>query len=86
MQSIDTRIARLLPVARRLLTEGIDPGRLEFFDSLPDEPMHMPKISDRDLESQLVGWSTARAEQTYLVGIAVGLLLNSATFLKNGRI
>jgi hypothetical protein len=81
MTPLDARVSQMVPVARKLLLNGIDPERLEFFDDLPQvqvDPKTEPRL--REIER-----ATEEAVQAYLVGMAVGLLLNAAMFLNRGE-
>lgn len=77
-QSFEARVRRMLPEARKLLeTGGIHSDRIDLGEHVgASEPEH---LSDTQLE-QLTDYSDAH----YVLGVAVGLLLNSSTFLKGG--
>jgi hypothetical protein len=76
MKSIETQVRALLPTARQLLEEGIGPERL---DETISTPSNFPDVEGAQMDA-VIKWANAH----YLLGIAVGLSLNPATFLKGG--
>ena len=78
-RDIYARLRTMLPIAKeRLANEGIGLEHAEFSENIPaDEPKGMTEQQT----AMLVEWT----EATYVLGIAVGLLLNSALVLDSLR-
>jgi hypothetical protein len=68
------RIRKALPIAKRVLAEGLDSRRCEWSAHIPaQEPQG---LTDQQI-AQFVKWT----EATYEIGIAVGLMLRPDTVL-----
>ena len=70
------RIHEMLPVARQILADnGISDEPCEFSESIP---AHEPPLMTKEQVEKFVEWT----ETTWVLGIAVGLLLNPALILR----
>ncbi len=72
------RVRLLLPVARQCLADGIDPSRCEICDDYDEAAGHgFPEVADDEV-SRAVHYLDA----VYLLGITVGLSMQSAPVLE----
>jgi hypothetical protein len=79
MKRFETRLRQAMPAARELLATGIDPLENDgFWEILPaGAPELGPFFIDDDRGGAALEW----AREIYVVGIAVGMLLNASIYL-----
>jgi len=74
---LNDRVKALMPVARKLLADGMDDARVEWSEDIPyDEP--------RGLSDRQIGELVACIEVAYATGIALGLMLRPEAFGTDG--